>query len=339
MHRGADDNASGVAATLEIAQYLADQRNKQKVNMRRDILFALWSGEELGLRGSQAFTESFGELYSDRLSAAKPSGHPHSNPHESTRPVQEAITGGGQASVESSDPHATDNPHAGSPRAPQSLYPHIAACLNLDMVGRLRDKLILQGIGSSPYWAQAIEQRNTVVRLAITLQQDCNLPTDASTFYLRGVPILSAFTGAHAEYHTPRDVPELLNYQGAAEIAKLLALITRGLVTDEQPPEYHEQKTPPETRANLTAYLGTVPDYAQDDIQGVKLSGVTKGAPAADAGLEGGDVIVELAGRTIENIYDYTYAIEALKIGQETGMRIRRGDETLELTITPASRQ
>ena len=29
--------------------------------------------------------------------------------------------------------------------------------------------------------------------------------------------------------------------------------------------------------------------------------------------MQGGDIIVELAGKKIENIYDYTYAIEALK--------------------------
>lgn len=215
----------------------------------------------------------------------------------------------------------------------------LAGCLNLDMVGRLRENLVLQGIGSSPYWAGAIERRNSVVRLPLTLQNDCNLPTDASTFFLRGVPILSAFTGSHSEYHTPRDVPELLNYEGAAKISRLMALITRDLVTADAPPEYQEQEAQPEIRANLTAYMGTVPDYVQTDIKGVKLSGVTKGAPADKAGIQGGDIIVELAGKTIENIYDYTYAIEALKVGQQTTVKVRRGNDVIELEITPTSRQ
>jgi hypothetical protein len=49
IHNGADDNASGVAAMLSVAQRLKDQR------LPRSILFVAFSGEEEGLRGSQAF--------------------------------------------------------------------------------------------------------------------------------------------------------------------------------------------------------------------------------------------------------------------------------------------
>lgn len=313
VHRGADDNASGVACVLEIAQYLADQVRNQRLAMKRDVLVAAWSGEELGLRGSQAFVDDFGDLYPNRMPQ---NSH---NPHA-------AASGDNVV-----------HPHAAT--QPKLLYPQIAACVNLDMVGRLRENLVLQGMGSSTYWTGAIERRNAVVRLPLVLQDDCHLPTDASSFFLRGIPIVSAFTGSHSEYHTPRDVPELLNYEGAAEVAQLMSLITRDLVLSDAAPDYQEQQVQPEMRANLTAYLGTVPDYAQEDVKGVKLSGATKGAPAAEAGLKAGDIIVELAGRKVENIYDYTYAIEALKIGQKTTVKIRRGTETIELDITPASRQ
>lgn len=319
VHRGADDNASGIAALLEIAEYLAEQVRTEQLRPRRDVLFAAWSGEELGLRGSQAFVEDFENLFPDySLSTAVKN---------------------------ESSPTQADQPPHGPPATPTtarrlSLYPRVVACLNLDMVGRLREKLILQGIGSSPYWQEVIERRNAVVRLPLTLQKDCYLPTDASTFYLHGVPILSAFTGSHPEYHTPRDVPELLNFQGAARIAHLMALVLRDLVTAEQPPEFVEQAAEPQPmRANMTAYLGTIPDYAQESVQGVALSGVTKGAPADLAGLQAGDIIIELAGRKIENIYDYTYAIEALKVGQAVPIRVRRDGKVVELQITPASRQ
>ncbi len=322
VHRGADDNASGVAGMLEIAQYLAGEMQPARAALKRDILFAAWSGEELGLRGSQAFVDDFTELFPDR---SQPRNELQTTPSGSTQ-QQTAEVG------------SSENKPANT-AAPQSLYPAISANLNLDMIGRLRDNLVLQGIGSSPYWSGAIERRNAVVRLPLVLQNDCHLPTDASTFFMRGVPILSAFSGSHEEYHTPRDVPELINYEGAAQVARLLALIARDLVLAEQPPEYREQQAQPEMRANLTAYLGTIPDYSQTDLKGVKLAGVTKGAPSELAGLQAGDVIVELAGRKIENIYDYTYAIEALKVGQETTVKIQRGAETLKLGVTPASRQ
>ncbi len=92
-------------------------------------------------------------------------------------------------------------------------------------------------------------------------------------------------------------------------------------------------------RANLTAYLGTIPDYVAGDIKGLKLSGVSANGPAAKAGVKGGDVIVELAGRKIENIYDYTYAIEALKIGQAVQIVVQRGNETIKLDVTPTARE
>ncbi len=53
VHNGADDNASGVAAMLRVAQLL-----KQKPLRRLNILFIAFSGEELGLLGSSAFLEN-----------------------------------------------------------------------------------------------------------------------------------------------------------------------------------------------------------------------------------------------------------------------------------------
>ncbi len=54
IHNGADDNASGVAGLLEIAQKLSSQKNK----LKRSILFIAFGGEEAGLIGSAYFTGS-----------------------------------------------------------------------------------------------------------------------------------------------------------------------------------------------------------------------------------------------------------------------------------------
>lgn len=48
IHNGADDNASGTAAVIEIARML-----KNAGTPPCDLVFALWSGEELGLLGSE----------------------------------------------------------------------------------------------------------------------------------------------------------------------------------------------------------------------------------------------------------------------------------------------
>jgi S1-C subfamily serine protease len=74
-------------------------------------------------------------------------------------------------------------------------------------------------------------------------------------------------------------------------------------------------------------------------VKGVKLAAVAQDGPAAKAGVKGGDIVVELAGRAIENIYDYTYAIEAIKIGQPTPLVVQRDGRRITLQIVPASRE
>ncbi len=287
IHYGADDNASGVSGMLEIAQYLTDLKNSGKLKMKRDVLFGAWSGEELGLLGSNYYVNHY-------------------------------------PGVKTTEP----------------LRSKIAAYLNMDMIGRLNENLVVQGLGSSPYWAGEVEKRNAPVGLSIVTQQDSYLPTDATSFFLRGVPILAAFTGSHEDYHSPRDTADKINYQGMKDVVRFMSLVARGLVVSETEPEYVEMEKPKSKgRGLMRAYLGTVPDYAQGDVKGVKLSGVTKGGPAQKAGVLGGDIIVELAGKKVENIYDYTYAIEALKVGQPTKLVVMRGSEQVSLEVTPESRE
>ncbi|MEE8350117.1 MAG: M28 family peptidase [Acidobacteriota bacterium] len=220
------------------------------------------------------------------------------------------------------------------------LSDQVVAYLNMDMIGRLRDSVVLQGVGSSPIWLGETERRNVPIGLPIVIQNDSYLPTDATSFYLKGVPILSAFTGVHADYHTPRDTADKVNYEGSAKIVGLMGSIARSLLTSEATPDYIQMERPASTpRANLRAYLGTIPDYSQSDVTGVKLSGVMKGAPAEEAGLEADDIVIELVGQKIENIYDYTYAIDALKVGVEVEVVVMRGNERITLKVTPGSRE
>ena len=287
IHFGADDNASGVAAVLGIAQTLAAQQATDEVALKRDILFALWSGEELGLLGSNHFARTFGQTEQQTLSS------------------------------------------------------DIAAYLNLDMVGRLDTALVLQGVGSSSVWPEEIEQHNAPIGLPITLQNDSYLPTDATSFYLKGVPVLNAFTGGHAEYHSPRDTVEKLNYAGLTQITRLMTGLTRSLASRPTAPDYIRIEKPRHlgSRGRLRAYLGTIPDYAQGNITGVKLSGVATGGPADRAGVRAGDVVRELAGKAIENIYDYTFVLGSLKVEEPVDMTVMRNGQRVELTITPASRE
>ena len=91
-------------------------------------------------------------------------------------------------------------------------------------------------------------------------------------------------------------------------------------------------------RTGVRVFTGTVPDYTSN-AKGLLLGGVVGGGPADQAGLQKGDVIIEIAGQTIANIYDYTYALELLKIDQPVKVVYMRGSEKRETTLTPGARR
>ena len=276
VHHGADDNASGSAAVLAAAAELA------RAPRRRDVLIALWSGEEMGLLGSAAFAA-----------------------------------------------------------APPIPLDRIAAYLNFDMVGRMQDnRLTVQAVGTSPAWRKLLEQANATAGFDLQVQDDPYQPTDVSTFNGASVPCLSLFTGTHADYHKPSDTPDKIDYEDLDRVVDFAVAIVRRLGESDAPQftKVEQQLQGGGGRAAVRLFTGTIPDYA-GDVKGLLLSGVIGGGPAEQAGLRKGDVIVEIAGQTITNIYDYTYALEVLKIGQPAKVVYMREGKRAETTLTPAARK
>ena len=276
-HAGADDNASGSAAVLAIAATLAGQPRK------RNVLLGFWSGEELGLIGSNAF--------------------------------------------------------ATSPPLPLDT---LAAYLNFDMVGRMQDnKLTVQATGTSPAWAKILEQANIPAGFSLAVQEDPYQPTDVSTFNAASIPSLSFFTGTHVDYHKPSDTPDKIAYEDLDRVVDFAAAIVRRLEDAPDAPQFtkvEQQMQAGGGRAGARVYTGTIPDYSTE-VKGLLLGGVVGGGPADQAGLQKGDVIVEIAGQTIANIYDYTYALDVLKIGQPSKVIYLRAGKRVETTLTPAARK
>ena len=282
IHHGADDNASGTATVLELAAALAAERQQRPDLFRRGLIFALWSGEEIGLVGSHHFAET-----------------------------------------------------------PVTALTNMVANVNFDMVGRLREnKLTLQGIGSSSAWRRLIEKRNVAAGFSLVLQDDPYLPTDVTSFYPKKLPVLNFFTGSHPEYHRPADTADTLDYPGMERIAKFARALLSDLVKVTDRPDYLTvaQSDRGGSRDNLRAYLGTIPDYATE-VVGLKLSGVRGASPADKAGLKAGDVIVEFNKQKVANIYDYTYALDAVKIGQPVEITVLRDGKRVTLTVTPEARK
>ena len=88
-------------------------------------------------------------------------------------------------------------------------------------------------------------------------------------------------------------------------------------------------------RTSFNVSLGTIPSYT-DSGDGLTIDGVRDNSPAAKAGLTGGDKIVRMAGKEVKNIQDYMSAMGTMKAGDEYDIVVKRGTETLTLKIVPA---
>jgi len=218
----------------------------------------------------------------------------------------------------------------------------VAAYLNFDMVGRMQDnKLIVQATGTSPSWPRILERENVAVGFNLVLQEDPYQPTDVASFNQASVPSLNFFTGAHADYHRPSDTADKIDYEGLDRVAAYAAAIARRVAALDQAPAFakvEQQATGRPGRGGVRISTGTIPDYTAD-VKGLRLSGVVGGGPADRAGLQKGDIIVEIGGQTIANIYDYMYALETTRVGQPTKVLYLRDGQRHETMLTPDARK
>ncbi|MGI8786693.1 MAG: M20/M25/M40 family metallo-hydrolase [Pyrinomonadaceae bacterium] len=313
IHHGADDNASGVAGLLEIArQFSQEKKNK------RTIIFIAFGGEEEGLLGSQFYVN---------------------NP---VFPLAQTV-----------------------------------AMINMDMIGRLKDdKLTIGGIGTASEWKEMIEKLNSRTLISnglnpinlpspkipmeanansvavsdtklikpepfvLQLNEDGFGPSDHSSFYAKKIPVLFFFTGTHEDYHKPSDTADKINYDGLLKVENFVAETIKAIDQNPKRPTYTVAKSSNTGgRMGFNVYLGTVPNYAEGNNDGLLLDGVRDDSPAAKAGIKAGDKITKLAGRDVRNVYDYTFVLGELKAGTEYEVEVLRGAEKLNLKIVPAARK
>jgi hypothetical protein len=231
------------------------------------------------------------------------------------------------------------------------------AMVNMDMVGRLRENtLTVYGTGTAEEWPSLLDGANQAQAQPFELSPipDGFGPSDHSSFYGAGVPVLMLFTNTHAEYHRPEDDWELINREGLEQVAAFAADIVRevagtpgsevvALSFVEGAGDPHgggmviSSDAPPSRGPGYGAYMGTIPDMTPQDL-GVRITGVREGGPAEKAGLQGGDVIVRFGGKDITDLYAYTYALREHKPGDEVEVEILRNGERLLFQVVLGSR-
>ncbi len=273
IHNGADDNASGVAGMLELAEAF------RQAPTRRTLVFIAFGAEERGGLGSQHYV-----------------------------------------------------------RDPAWPLDRTVAMVNLDMIGRLRDKLTIQGLGSSPAWPALVDSLAALPDAPeIARVPDGVGPSDHASFYVSRVPVLFFFTGAHEEYHRPGDDVDKIDAGGEARVVRLAEAAIRSVADRQEAIAFSEAPVTQQRAAAFHVALGIVPDYGWGE-RGVRIASVRPGGPAEKAGFQMDDVLLELAARPIEDVYGYTAVLGELQANVEIEAVVKRGGETLRLRVSPEPR-
>jgi S1-C subfamily serine protease len=72
--------------------------------------------------------------------------------------------------------------------------------------------------------------------------------------------------------------------------------------------------------------------------EGVLIAGVQRGSPADRAGIKPGDIVVAVDGKPALDPESMRNLIVALKPGKQTTLRLKRGDQKLDLQVNVGKR-
>ncbi|MCK3685019.1 M20/M25/M40 family metallo-hydrolase [Maribellus sp. YY47] len=272
VHNGADDNASGVAAVIQLAEKFASLKTN-----KRTLIFAAFGAEEMGLVGSKAFTN---------------------------------------------DP----------PVASEKMV----AMFNFDMVGRLdttTNAISIGGTKTSVETEQILTDLNTGFELAFSGEGIG--PSDHASFYLQNIPVFFFSTGAHPDYHTPKDDAEMINYEGEKKVLNYAEKVIEEVTNRDQKLTFQEagSKFQRSRGGRFKVTFGIMPDYAGLEKRGMRIDAVSKGKPADKAGMLRGDIITAIEGKKVSNIYDYMSRLQTLKAGERVSVDIIRDNKETVLIV------
>ena len=261
IHNGADDNASGTGALIELSKML-----KAGIKFKNNnYLLIAFSGEELGLFGSKYFTE-----------------HP-----------------------------TTD-------------FSKINYMINMDMIGRLKDSsrgLSIGGYGTSPEWGNLLIQKDKYFNLS--MDSSGTGPSDHSSFYRKGIPVLFFFTGTHSDYHKPSDDADKINFVGELQIVKLIYSLIEKANIKGQLAFTKTREIPMSTKSSFRVTLGIMPDYTYSG-EGIRADGITDGKIAQKAGIQAGDIILQIGAHAFSDMQSYMETLNKFSKGDAARIKVKR---------------
>ncbi len=276
VHPGADDNASGTAGVLLLAESLAD-RAREMERPRRSILFLLFSAEEMGLLGSRAFIEE-----------------------------------------------------------PTADLEDIQAMINMDMIGRLRETLQVNGVGTGEGLREIVMREARETGVSIRESDSGEVPSDQATFVREDVPVLGFFTGTHSEYHTAYDEAWTVNHAGALRVLDLVEEISWELATESTKLAFVDIASPSTRMGRVgraKVRLGIAPGNYADTRPGVLVGSVSSDTAAEAAGLQSGDRIIRWGGEELPDVVALMQRLADHKPGDVVRLLVERDGEEIDVDV------
>lgn len=219
-----------------------------------------------------------------------------------------------------------------------------ALMINMDMIGRLDEEkgLELGGVRTAVGLEDWIKPYVDSAGFNIAPKPSGLGPSDHASFAGAGVPALFLFTGLHKQYHMPTDTPDLINVDGATQVADLAYRIALDAALRTDPFVFttatgrDPSKGTDEEKKNDDQNVGSVSgvgvrfgiapgDYSGND--GVMIGEVFPDLPAAKAGLKEGDKMISWNETVLTDVESWMPMLSTHKPGDKVKIKyIRKVD-------------
>ena len=113
--------------------------------------------------------------------------------------------------------------------------------------------------------------------------------------------------------------------------------VLEGIVKDGQVTRGWIGVEPQELNAELAETFNVKAEFAKSG--GVIITGVLQNGPAAQAGIQPGDVVVAVNGKAVGSVTELLGAVAALKPGVAAPLTVLRKDSKTNIAVTPGKRQ
>ena len=221
-------------------------------------------------------------------------------------------------------------------RQPPIPLARTVGMVNFDMVGRLQGRPLSIGGGDSGSRLRAVVSDAAQAEgLALDINGSPYGPSDHSSFYGAGVPVLFFYTGSHSDYHRPTDTADKIDAAGMARVAAVGARVVERLASESRP--VFAQLARPARRHGAGAAGGTllgVVAVPRSGADGIRLSSVMPGTAAERAGLHEGDVIVRFAGLSVDGLEELRTLIRDRHPGDTVSILYLRAGEAHTTSAT-----